>query len=113
MLELDMTQRFSVGIIGSGVAGAFAAHFLRATMGEHVSITVFEKENRLGGRVWDVEFGGRRIEAGGALIRNTTWRPGRERFFRTPLRDGCGETGVAGAGRPVPLARRLRTPAQR
>lgn len=94
-----MTQRFSVGIIGSGVAGAFAAHFLRATMGEHVSITVFEKENRLGGRVRDVEFGGRRIEAGGALIHSSN------RYMGQAV-DGLGLTRTtAVAARPsAPLA---------
>lgn len=40
-------------------------------MGERASITVFEKEARIGGRVWSVEFAGLRMEAGGSLIHSS------------------------------------------
>ncbi|KDO19877.1 hypothetical protein SPRG_14908 [Saprolegnia parasitica CBS 223.65] len=54
-----------VCIVGSGIAGASTAHFL-ADAGVHLS--VFEKEDRIGGRMHAFPYRGVKIEAGGTII---------------------------------------------
>ncbi|EQC35229.1 hypothetical protein SDRG_07458 [Saprolegnia diclina VS20] len=54
-----------VCIVGSGIAGASAAHFL-ADAG--VRLSVFEKEGHVGGRMHAFPYRGVKIEAGGTII---------------------------------------------
>lgn len=62
------TARQRVGIVGSGIAGAFTADFLRQALGDSVDLIVWERDSRIGGRVREIEIGGHRIEAGATLV---------------------------------------------
>jgi len=57
-----------VAIVGSGVGGCATAHFLRKDLGPEVEISVFEQNDRVGGRVDTVEVDGHEYEAGGSII---------------------------------------------
>ena len=62
--EIKLDQPLRVCIVGGGVGGCSAAYFLRKRFGSSVHITVFEKEERLGGRCKNVELGSDAIAAG-------------------------------------------------
>ena len=55
------------GIIGGGVGGASAAHFVRQLFGDDVAIELYEAEE-IGGRLKEIEIDGRMYEAGGSVI---------------------------------------------
>ncbi|MDR3360397.1 MAG: FAD-dependent oxidoreductase [Bifidobacteriaceae bacterium] len=57
-----------IAIIGSGSAGTLAAWRLRQLLGEKARITVFEREEQIGGRAHHIEFAGELVELGGTLI---------------------------------------------
>ena len=57
-----------IAIIGSGIGGSATAHFLREILGENAQISVFEKANRVGGRLATVDFAGDTFESGGSII---------------------------------------------
>ncbi len=61
-------RRFRIAIIGGGIAGAAVAAFLRDSLGERVSLTLYEREPRVGGRLMTADIGGIAIEAGGTII---------------------------------------------
>jgi oxygen-dependent protoporphyrinogen oxidase len=44
-------NKISVGIIGGGISGLAAGHFLKSRLGEQLDLTIFEKEDRLGGTI--------------------------------------------------------------
>lgn len=50
-----------VAVVGGGIAGLAAAWYLHR---EGVDVTVYEADDRLGGKVSTVDFGGRRVETG-------------------------------------------------
>ena len=50
-----------VGIVGSGVAGAATAHFLRESRPD-LRVIVFERDALIGGRARTVDLGGRRVD---------------------------------------------------
>jgi len=56
-----------VAIVGGGIGGCTAAHFLRQALGDDVEISVYEKE-KIGGRVATVKVGQRFYESGGAVL---------------------------------------------
>ena len=56
-----------VGIIGSGVAGAATAHFLRESRPD-LRVIVFERDAVIGGRARTVDLGGRRVDLGATAI---------------------------------------------
>jgi prenylcysteine oxidase/farnesylcysteine lyase len=56
-----------VGIIGSGVAGASTAHFLRESRPD-LRVIVFERDAVIGGRAKTVDLGGRRVDLGATAI---------------------------------------------
>lgn len=64
-------RRVRVGIVGSGVAGAFSAHYVREVCGPEAEIVVFEREQRVGGRVAEMELAGLRVETGATLIHSS------------------------------------------
>jgi predicted NAD/FAD-binding protein len=55
-----------IAIIGAGAAGLAAAHYL-AKRG-HRSVTVFEREPRVGGKCCTIQHGGRSFELGAAVL---------------------------------------------
>eukprot|EP01024_Parvocaulis_polyphysoides_P068087 TRINITY_DN8250_c1_g1_i5.p2 TRINITY_DN8250_c1_g1~~TRINITY_DN8250_c1_g1_i5.p2 ORF type:complete len:471 (-),score=86.62 TRINITY_DN8250_c1_g1_i5:1965-3377(-) len=62
------SQSKQVAIIGAGIGGACTAHFLKKLTQNQVEIQVFEKSDRIGGRVWSFEYGGKNFELGAILI---------------------------------------------
>ena len=56
-----------VGIVGSGVAGAATAHFLRESRPD-LRVIVFERDAVIGGRARTVDLGGRRVDLGATAI---------------------------------------------
>ena len=57
----------SVAIIGSGIGGSSAAHFLKS-LSEDYAIHVFEKESHVCGRAHSPQYDGSSFEAGAAVI---------------------------------------------
>ena len=64
-------QKYEVAVIGAGSAGTFAAYHLNKKLGVKAAITVYEKNSHAGGRVWDVDFAGTTLEAGGAVLHSS------------------------------------------
>ena len=56
-----------VGIVGSGVAGAATAHFLKESRPD-LRVIVFERDAVIGGRTKTVDLGGRRVDLGATAI---------------------------------------------
>ena len=56
-----------VGIVGSGVAGAATAHFLRESRPD-LRVIVFERDAVIGGRARTADLGGRRVDLGATAI---------------------------------------------
>ncbi|MDI3318121.1 MAG: FAD-dependent oxidoreductase [Bacillota bacterium] len=63
--------RRRVVVVGAGVAGAFAAYFLRQALGPAAEIVVRERQARPGGRVGEMELAGRRVETGATLVHSS------------------------------------------
>eukprot|EP00794_Sanderia_malayensis_P017071 gene17071-18791_t len=59
---------FNIAIIGSGIGGTSAAHFVRQALGSNVRIDVFEKESKVGGRMALVEVDQNLFEAGASVV---------------------------------------------
>lgn len=63
-LQAEQNEKLSVGIIGAGIGGTSCAHFLRKDLRKKkdvsVDITIFEREDRVGGR----NFSDRNLEDG-------------------------------------------------
>jgi hypothetical protein len=58
-----------VAIVGSGISGATAAYTLRAAHPtEELEIVVFEKEDRVGGRMTNIEIEGTVVEVGASVF---------------------------------------------
>ena len=64
-------QNYRVAVIGAGAAGTFAAYQVHKRLGNEAKITVYEKLEHAGGRVWDVNFAGSTFEAGGAVLHSS------------------------------------------
>lgn len=56
-----------IGIIGGGIGGASASHYLNELFDGRLNIDLFEAKE-LGGRLATVEIAGMEYEAGGAII---------------------------------------------
>lgn len=67
LLLLASCRAEKVAIIGGGVGGAAAAYYLHKA-DDRTEIHIFERENRLGGRLQETTFEGRAIELGGAVL---------------------------------------------
>ncbi|MCP4040003.1 MAG: FAD-dependent oxidoreductase [bacterium] len=61
----------NIAVVGGGIAGCSAAWFLREALGEGASLTVYERDARLGGRLATIDVGGTPVEAGGTIIHET------------------------------------------
>lgn len=64
-------KSLTIGVIGSGIAGAFTAHFLRQALGEGANVIVWERDDQVGGRVRELKVAGLRLEAGATLIHSS------------------------------------------
>jgi prenylcysteine oxidase/farnesylcysteine lyase len=62
---------FKVAVIGGGAAGSGAAFQLHKRFGSEAAITVFERNEHVGGRAWDTTFAGCHMEVGGVLFHST------------------------------------------
>jgi prenylcysteine oxidase/farnesylcysteine lyase len=60
-----------IGIVGAGIAGCSAAYFLRESFGTDVNITLYEREERVGGRLYSINFAGLAIEVGAGLFHSS------------------------------------------
>jgi prenylcysteine oxidase / farnesylcysteine lyase len=60
-----------LAIIGTGIAGSASAHFARKQFGSRISISVFERDGRVGGRMEHRPFAGTVVETGGTLIHSS------------------------------------------
>lgn len=58
-------------VVGGGIGGASSAYFLRKMFGNKVSITLFEKSGRIGGRIKAVPFCGETCESGASAIHSS------------------------------------------
>lgn len=66
-----MSDRPAVAVIGAGSAGTTAARRLHQLFDGRLDITVYERGPHAGGRAWDVEFAGTRVEVGGTVLHST------------------------------------------
>lgn len=69
---LDRVNARTAVIIGAGIAGAAAAHDLRAA---GLEVTVVEARDRVGGRIWSNDEWGVPVELGAAWIHGTRGNP--------------------------------------
>lgn len=60
-----------VAVIGAGIGGGSATHFLRKSLGPSAQIDVYEKSDRIGGRLEIVTLNKQSIEAGGTIIHDS------------------------------------------
>ena len=67
-IKSDAEKTPRIAIIGSGIGGSATAHFLREILGANAQISVFEKANRVGGRLATLDFAGDTFESGGSII---------------------------------------------
>ena len=66
-----MDSKKRVAVIGAGAAGSLAAYQLHKRLGHDLELRVYERCEHPGGRAWDVDFAGIRIEIGGTLLHST------------------------------------------
>ncbi|MDR2105852.1 MAG: FAD-dependent oxidoreductase [Coriobacteriales bacterium] len=64
-------DKMRVAVVGAGVAGTVAAVRLWQRLGDNVAITVYERNEHAGGRIWNMEFADAQIEAGNALLHSS------------------------------------------
>ncbi|KAK4469598.1 hypothetical protein MN116_007134 [Schistosoma mekongi] len=65
---MQSDETFRVAVVGGGIGGASSAYYLRKIFGNKVSITLFEKSGRIGGRIKAIPFGGETCESGASSI---------------------------------------------
>tara|TARA_Y100000385_G_scaffold291807_1_gene372580 strand:+ start:18986 stop:19390 length:405 start_codon:yes stop_codon:yes gene_type:complete len=70
-LELNRSSKVKIAVIGGGIGGASYCHFITQALGDQVDITVYEKSDRIGGRVKKEALGGGLIEQGATLIHSS------------------------------------------
>jgi len=58
-----------IAIIGSGISGLFSALMLKSNFGDNVNITIFEKKNKIGGRIEVINFDGTEVISGAGIGR--------------------------------------------
>lgn len=61
----------NIAIIGGGIAGCSAAWFLREALGDDASLTLYERDAQLGGRLATLGVDGTPVESGGTIIHET------------------------------------------
>eukprot|EP01026_Neomeris_dumetosa_P040630 TRINITY_DN335_c0_g1_i3.p1 TRINITY_DN335_c0_g1~~TRINITY_DN335_c0_g1_i3.p1 ORF type:complete len:492 (+),score=57.82 TRINITY_DN335_c0_g1_i3:62-1537(+) len=66
--ESPQNKRVRVAVVGSGVGGSAAAYFIRNLTGNSVDVHVFEKNSRVGGRVYSFQYENQTYELGASII---------------------------------------------
>lgn len=89
-------DNYRVAVIGAGSAGTFAAYQVHKRLGDAAQITVYEKLEHAGGRVWDVDFAGATLEAGGAVL-HSSGRHTTEIMELTGAKEGTPGVSMDGA----------------
>lgn len=72
-LQEENRKEVSVAVVGAGIGGSAASHFLREALEEgsfhpNVNVVVFERGTAPGGRTQHIEFDGNIFEAGASVI---------------------------------------------
>uniref|UniRef100_A0A7S3K3V0 Prenylcysteine lyase domain-containing protein n=1 Tax=Aureoumbra lagunensis TaxID=44058 RepID=A0A7S3K3V0_9STRA len=67
LIRSEAKRKASVAIVGSGLGGASTAYWLQQEFKEAIDITVFERENRVGGRMEHMMIGNNTYELGAAI----------------------------------------------
>lgn len=70
-LALSNEKEFKIAVIGSGIGGASYVHFINQAVPDNNQVTIYEKEDRIGGRVKKDFLGGSMIEQGATLIHSS------------------------------------------
>jgi prenylcysteine oxidase/farnesylcysteine lyase len=68
---MSHSGNLKLAIIGTGIAGSAAAYFARKEFGQGITISVFERDSRVGGRMEHRPFAGTIVETGGTLLHST------------------------------------------
>ncbi|RNA08442.1 prenylcysteine oxidase-like [Brachionus plicatilis] len=66
--DVTNSKKIKIAIVGSGISGAANAYFLRQTFCDNVELVMFEKADKIGGRLATFEFNGRLYELGGSVL---------------------------------------------
>lgn len=66
-----MGNTLRVAIVGGGSAGTLTAYRLWKEFGDDIAITLYERQQHVGGRAWDIHFAGERIEVGGSILHSS------------------------------------------
>src|SRR5580692_10777102 len=90
---MAVTAAERVAVIGAGMAGMAAAHRLKQA---GLEPTVFERNDRVGGRIWTVEQGGYLMDLGAAVYLGT-YREAIEIIKEVGLGDQLRELPAIGA----------------
>lgn len=91
-----MGKAIKAAIIGAGSAGTFAAYELHKRLGNHVNLTVYERNEHAGGRAWTIDFAGERVEVGGVLL-HSSGKYGYELMEFAGCKEGVPGVSVDGA----------------
>eukprot|EP00111_Clytia_hemisphaerica_P007350 TCONS_00021383-protein len=63
-----LERKSRAAVIGGGIGGASTCYFLRKLLGDSIDIDVYEKDDRLGGRLNTLDVNGQTVECGGTYI---------------------------------------------
>ncbi|CAH8494669.1 unnamed protein product [Heterobilharzia americana] len=84
---MQQSDNFRVAIVGGGIGGVSSAYYLRQLFGKNVSIALFEKSGRIGGRMKTVPFCGEICESGASLIHSSNrYMMSFARKFKLPIK---------------------------
>jgi predicted NAD/FAD-dependent oxidoreductase len=91
-------SKMRVAIIGSGASGSVAAYWLRKMGGDAMDVHIYEKNDRLGGRVRNALFQGRVYETGATIFHSSNrYTSGFCRLFnltKLPVKKKGSRSGV-------------------
>lgn len=65
------SEKIKIAIVGAGISGCSSAYFLNDLFDDNVEITVFEKSNKIGGRLATVDYQERSYELGGSILHSS------------------------------------------
>jgi len=71
LFELGQATVPSIAIVGGGIGGASTSYFLNQLYDGKVKITVFERSDVLGGRLREMNIGGKSYDSGGSIIHSS------------------------------------------
>lgn len=71
LLELSQATVPSIAIVGGGIGGASTSYFLNQLYDGKVKIKVFERADVVGGRLREMNIGGKSYDSGGSIIHSS------------------------------------------